>query len=81
MSPETAVALAQITADVLKAVVEAGKDSPSPSDFAKRVIGIAKDMAPVDELRGYLEEGSADAVDRAVDIAEEAAIAVRRMGG
>lgn len=81
MSPGTVVALIELGADVLRSVIEVTQDSPSPSDYAKRLMSIAKDMVPTDELRAHLDALDADAADRRLDIAEEATIAVRKMGG
>lgn len=80
MSPETTVALVELAADVTRAAILAGKDATSPSDFARRLIGIGVDLVPVEELRAALDARAADLVDATVDVAEEAAIASAFMG-
>lgn len=75
------VALAQLAADVTAAVFKAESDKPSPSELASRLIDIGVQLVPVQELRGYLDALDAASADRIVDIAEEAKLAAKKLGG
>lgn len=81
LDPALIVGLSQLAADAVAAVYKAESDGPSPSELASRLVSIGVGLVPVAELRGYLDALDAASADRIVDIAEEAKLAVKKMGG
>ena len=75
------VLITGIAADAAKAVFAAESDRPTPAEMASRMIDAAVQLVPVQELRGYLDALDAASADRIVDIAEEAKLAAKKLGG
>lgn len=76
-----AVLITRLAADVTEAMFQVESDRPSPGELADRLLEAAMQLIPVSQLRDKLDAYDADAADRLVDIAEEAKLAVKRMGG
>ena len=81
LDPSIVIGITQLAAETVAAVYKAESDGPTPSELASRLIDIGVGLVPVQELRGYLDALDAASADRVVDIAEEAKLAVKRMGG
>lgn len=81
LDPSIVIGITQLAAEMVAAVYKAESDGPTPSELASRLIDIGVGLVPVQELRGYLDALDAASADRVVDIAEEAKLAVKRMGG
>lgn len=81
LDPAIIIGITQLAAETVAAVYKAESDGPSPSELASRLIDIGVQLVPVQELRGYLDALDAASADRIVDIAEEAKLAAKKLGG
>jgi len=75
------VGLTRLAADAAEAIEGAASDGLSPSEVASRGLDILVQLVPVQELRGYLDALDAASAEHITDIAEDAKLAVKRMGG
>lgn len=81
ISTETAIALAELGVEATKAVIGAKQKATSPTDFARRLLGIGTQLVPVAELRAHLDAIDAEQAEAVADIAEEAKLAAKALGG
>lgn len=81
LDPSIVIGITQLAAETVAAVYKAESDGPTPSELGSRLLDIAVMAAPIAELRSHLDALDAASADRIVDIAEEAAIAGRKLGG
>jgi hypothetical protein len=81
IDPSIVIGITQLAAETVAAVYKAESDGPTPSELASRLVDIGVGLVPVAELRGYLDALDAASADRIVDIAEEAKLAAKKLGG